>query len=92
MRSQVHISPQDVIRCDLCDTPVPTKPCDVCHVHLCEECEREHISDESVCSHMELPELLLLIVLFQNKSLDSYTKSKTSDHMLWPELPVTTPV
>ena len=58
MRSRVHISPQDVIRCDLCDTPVPTKPCDVCDRHLCEECEREHISDESVCRYMDFPELL----------------------------------
>ena len=38
---------QDVIRCDLCETPVPTRHCDICRIHLCEECEVKHISDES---------------------------------------------
>ena len=47
MGSQVNISFQDVIGFDLCETPVPTTHCDVCNIHLCEECERKHISDES---------------------------------------------
>ncbi|XP_078323018.1 uncharacterized protein LOC111130443 [Crassostrea virginica] len=38
---------QDVIRCGLCETPVPPKHCAICTVHLCEACEGKHRSDES---------------------------------------------
>eukprot|EP00105_Crassostrea_gigas_P044631 XP_019928779.1 PREDICTED: E3 ubiquitin-protein ligase TRIM36 [Crassostrea gigas] len=38
---------QDVVRCHLCDTPVPPLHCIVCNIHLCEDCEGKHLSDKS---------------------------------------------
>ena len=40
------ISLQDVIRCGLCETPVPPKHCYFCKIHLCETCVGTHLSED----------------------------------------------
>lgn len=40
-------SAQDIIRCDLCETPDPPLYCDICQISLCKACTGGHILKES---------------------------------------------
>ncbi|XP_052709777.1 uncharacterized protein LOC128184375 [Crassostrea angulata] len=45
-------SAQDVVRCDVCDTPVPLLHCDFCQTNLCKACVGNHVLDFSKKHHL----------------------------------------
>ncbi|XP_078340485.1 uncharacterized protein LOC111106488 [Crassostrea virginica] len=61
-------SAQDVLRCHLCETPVPPLSCDICQIYLCKVCAGEHILDEST-RHLVVPIKQTLSALLYPKCL-----------------------
>lgn len=47
-------SNQEVLRCHLCEVPVPSYHCDFCHANLCKTCAGKHLLDETK-EHRVLP-------------------------------------
>ncbi|XP_022296835.1 uncharacterized protein LOC111106453 [Crassostrea virginica] len=61
-------SGQDVLRCHLCEIPVPPLCCHICHIYLCKVCAGEHILDEST-KHLVVPIKQTLSALLYPKCL-----------------------
>ena len=67
-------SGQDVLRCHMCETPVPPLCCEVCQIYLCKVCAGEHNLDEST-KHFVVPIKQTLAVPLYLKCLKHSSKN-----------------
>lgn len=63
---------QDVIRCHMCDSPVPPLYCDICQFNLCKNCAGEHLVDES--------KFHLVVLIKHRKPNYTYSYPKCAEH------------
>lgn len=63
---------QDVIRCDLCDTPLPPLYCETCHNNLCKACAGEHLLDES--------KFHIVVVIKHRQPIPKYSYPMCTEH------------
>ncbi|XP_065928545.1 E3 ubiquitin-protein ligase TRIM71-like [Magallana gigas] len=61
---------QDVVRCHSCDTPKPPLHCNICEVHLCRDCEKNHLLDDSIKHNVVLFEFRGCITKCQKHSTE----------------------
>ena len=66
-------SAQDVLRCHLCEKPVPPFSCEVCDIYLCKGCVDDHSLDES-SEHKFVPIKQTLSALRYPKCLQHSSK------------------
>lgn len=71
---------QDLVRCDLCETFVPSMYCEVCHFNLCSTCVSVHILNEPT-KHKLVPFGMRRINLLCSNEYDNQSLNMTIERV-----------